>query len=851
MGVYEKAKQANKKTDNNNCNSYEISELLNPQQTSPKQKNIESIGHQTHNFSEINTHNTTTNNPEIKTLINQIGNSNNSETLDNKTRTQMENELNYNFGSARIHTDTYATNLTNALNAKATCYGQDIYFGKNQYNPNTQEGLKLIGHELSHVREQALGNVHAPACTIFRDTDHETRSDKIGAAFANGTLYSTTPVNMNGITVYNTPIQRAPPDLTSPQTNEFNAVFSQEIQRLFQIIQIMAYAFKLPKLGKSKRQNEYAKLLQEGLNLYSEDYNLNVDGYFGSNTENAVKSFREDNGLDKENGTVDYKMWYTLLNYWASHTSSEDNMDGWQVLQQRLSDMLKISSVTTNSESDIQQNISAVVQTSSTPTHLPDEPAFGLKNNTPPGLRQRLGESQRKITDESSANIYNEYIDALEVGSYYLQSAKTQTICKKKHRIYKESDKEVYIETDNGGKILYDTRIYEYIVNQNATKEKNDELYAKYVDQNGTVVYEVYFVTKTKGSRETREKDERLASNGHTGNKIKKKGEYYEKDDGAKVYKENMSNSSDKGKLTVAGTNTVLTPSTETHCNVFSYDVIESMGITLPERRGANDFGKWLAGVRETIGEKKNNGKIIVEGKTAVEEKWELVPTAKLAQEEANKGIIVIASTNNDLNPNEQQVFRTLKENALDAKKKALEEQLEKVGITDVEKNEIHTQIEEINASKNVLTNGIQIEKQKMTGEQISLTEKKLYGVVLQLLCLLQKREQISLTEKKLYGHLQVVRPIDETRHDKGFKKKYYNINDAASETNFDSIYRTNGKLNNAYYDRFGPFVAQAGNFNQEYGTSLGLLDIVGKNSRINDLLMFYKCGQVKGSDSI
>ena len=87
-------------------------------------------------------------------MVSQLGNSNGGEALDTKTKTRMENDLGYNFGSVRVHTDNYAVDLTNALNAKATCYGQDIYFGKSQYNPNTQEGTNLLKHELNHYQQQ-------------------------------------------------------------------------------------------------------------------------------------------------------------------------------------------------------------------------------------------------------------------------------------------------------------------------------------------------------------------------------------------------------------------------------------------------------------------------------------------------------------------------------------------------------------------------------------------------------------------------------------------------------------------------------------------------------------------------
>jgi len=147
LSAYKKAKHPDKKADHRGCSSYEVSELLTPQQIHLEQ------GHFTHNFCDLPINDPTALISEKQTLISRLGNSD-GKTLDSKTRNRMENDFGYNFGSVRVHTDNYATNLTGALNAKATCYGQDIYFGKNQFAPNTQEGADLLKHELTHYQQQ-------------------------------------------------------------------------------------------------------------------------------------------------------------------------------------------------------------------------------------------------------------------------------------------------------------------------------------------------------------------------------------------------------------------------------------------------------------------------------------------------------------------------------------------------------------------------------------------------------------------------------------------------------------------------------------------------------------------------
>jgi len=173
LSTYERQNILTKKTENNNCNTYEISKTTKPQQTNHKQENAELIGNYTHNFIDT-TIQDTTNNPKMGTLIEQLGNSSGGKILDNKTKTNMENELNYNFGSVRIHTDNYATNLTKTLNANATCYGDDIYFGKNQYNPNTKEGTTLLKHELNHYQQQTQTGTKI----IQNQSKHSTNKQK-------------------------------------------------------------------------------------------------------------------------------------------------------------------------------------------------------------------------------------------------------------------------------------------------------------------------------------------------------------------------------------------------------------------------------------------------------------------------------------------------------------------------------------------------------------------------------------------------------------------------------------------------------------------------------------------------
>lgn len=66
-------------------------------------------------------------------------------------QSMMEHRFNRDFSNVHIHTDLNATKLNNSIHAKAFTHGNDIYFNQGQFNPGTQEGQRLVAHELTHV----------------------------------------------------------------------------------------------------------------------------------------------------------------------------------------------------------------------------------------------------------------------------------------------------------------------------------------------------------------------------------------------------------------------------------------------------------------------------------------------------------------------------------------------------------------------------------------------------------------------------------------------------------------------------------------------------------------------------
>ena len=60
----------------------------------------------------------------------------------------------YDFSGVRIHTDARAAASAEAVNAQAYTVGRDIVFGAGQYAPGTDEGRRLLAHELTHTLQQ-------------------------------------------------------------------------------------------------------------------------------------------------------------------------------------------------------------------------------------------------------------------------------------------------------------------------------------------------------------------------------------------------------------------------------------------------------------------------------------------------------------------------------------------------------------------------------------------------------------------------------------------------------------------------------------------------------------------------
>ncbi|MBK5279132.1 MAG: DUF4157 domain-containing protein, partial [Bacteroidia bacterium] len=81
------------------------------------------------------------------------------ETLPDDSRSFMENRFGYDFSKVKVHTDSVAAKSAQSINALAYTSGNNIVFNEGQYSPHTEEGKKLLAHELTHTLQQNENHV--------------------------------------------------------------------------------------------------------------------------------------------------------------------------------------------------------------------------------------------------------------------------------------------------------------------------------------------------------------------------------------------------------------------------------------------------------------------------------------------------------------------------------------------------------------------------------------------------------------------------------------------------------------------------------------------------------------------
>lgn len=107
--------------------------------------------------------------------------------LPEPVRAQMEEAFGADFADVRVHVGSEAT----AIGAIAYTWGTNIHFAPGHYNPWSQQGQQVLGHELWHVVQQKAGRVRNPygsGVAVVQDHALEAEADRMGHQAARAIL---------------------------------------------------------------------------------------------------------------------------------------------------------------------------------------------------------------------------------------------------------------------------------------------------------------------------------------------------------------------------------------------------------------------------------------------------------------------------------------------------------------------------------------------------------------------------------------------------------------------------------------------------------------------------------------
>jgi hypothetical protein len=98
-------------------------------------------------------------------------------------RKQTEALFGTDLSDVRVHVGPEA----GAIGALAFAQGRDLYFAPGHYAPESREGRRILGHELTHVVQQRAGRVRSPsgsAPAVVEDPKMEAEADAMGLEIA-------------------------------------------------------------------------------------------------------------------------------------------------------------------------------------------------------------------------------------------------------------------------------------------------------------------------------------------------------------------------------------------------------------------------------------------------------------------------------------------------------------------------------------------------------------------------------------------------------------------------------------------------------------------------------------------
>ncbi len=202
--------------------------------------------------------------------------------LDVATRSFFEPRLGHDFSRVRVHTGPAAEQSAKDLNAHAYTIGRDVVFGVGRFAPETNEGRRLLAHELTHVVQQGGGSPNS----LSQVRHHAGAQSGLGPSPS----VSRRLIQRDLATPSPTPAAPPQPDLTEAQVRaaiRFNRDrYDDANTRLIQDI------LGGPVTGRWTRENIFA------IAETQEEYGLTKDGKVGADTFRFIVREQELEGTE-------------------------------------------------------------------------------------------------------------------------------------------------------------------------------------------------------------------------------------------------------------------------------------------------------------------------------------------------------------------------------------------------------------------------------------------------------------------------------------------------------------------------------------------------------------------------
>lgn len=98
--------------------------------------------------------------------------------LPKNLRTRMEQGFGADFSGVTVHDSSDSDALSKSMSARAFTTGQDIFFAKGEYKPESSEGQETLAHELTHVVQQSGDELQRTIQRIpFNNVEAKFRTD--------------------------------------------------------------------------------------------------------------------------------------------------------------------------------------------------------------------------------------------------------------------------------------------------------------------------------------------------------------------------------------------------------------------------------------------------------------------------------------------------------------------------------------------------------------------------------------------------------------------------------------------------------------------------------------------------